>query len=173
MLVYIGFRPKGKYDPPEPAPDPWIPTPTPQPEPEPEPEPQPPTPDPGEDPGSGEDPKPDPPTEDPTILRYVDDDPYVGEVKMLTDLGRRTVDIRSEDFDGWVYADGSSYSQSDFPTAYVRFRGSNGRFSVPRLEQFFRGTTNSGDVFSNKVFYSNPLAKHSHTMHVGFEKQVV
>lgn len=66
--------------------------------------------------------------------------PRIGELKFMA-LGKlKSVDVMSEEFDGWVYPDGSEYSAEDFPEAWLVYRSSteSGTFRVPVLSSFFR-----------------------------------
>jgi len=53
----------------------------------------------------------------PPIIFYKQDEPYIGELKFVSDTIRRNINIYAADFDGWVYADGTTYSGSLFPSA--------------------------------------------------------
>ena len=50
-----------------------------------------------------------------TIRGEYPPEPKIGQLKFI--CVRRNVDINSQDFDGWVYADGTTYSGSLFPSA--------------------------------------------------------
>lgn len=103
----------------------------------------------------------------PQIVIYKYDDPYIGELKFVTDKKHRTVNIDSDDFDGWVYPDGSQYNVSDFPDAATVFGHSGTTFNVPNLTEFFCGdTTKNNHVDANEV-----IKKHSHKTQLTFDSQ--
>jgi len=68
--------------------------------------------------------------------------PAVGSIKYLARRNPVVVNAGLDSFDGWVYADGQTYSRADFPTADsvfgTRFGGDAARFAVPNLMQFVR-----------------------------------
>lgn len=83
----------------------------------------------------------------------------VGEMKFLAVDGR-TVDVNSPSFDGWVFADGSTYAKSDFPEAYEAFKSAPGStvdsFAVPVISGFvrpfpFRDQTTQFHAYQNHV----------------------
>ena len=94
----------------------------------------------------------------PQIITYKYDEPYIGELKFVTDKRHRTININSDDFDGWVYPDGSTYLISDFPRAASEFGSVGSTFQVPLLSQFFCGSkTKDQNVEATEV-----LKEHFH-----------
>lgn len=87
----------------------------------------------------------------------------------MTDTKLRTINVNSDDFDGWVYANGGEYLKTDFPSAASVFPQSTtatSRFRVLTLEDFFKGTT--GANCSEKWGASNTILAHSHTVNMMF-----
>lgn len=105
----------------------------------------------------------------PRVVIYKHDDPYVGELKFVTDRSHRTINVDSEDFDGWVYPDGSQYNVSDFPDAAAAFGYSGTKFRVPELTDFFcGGTTKSSHVNATDVIW-----EHRHGTRLTFNPKTV
>lgn len=89
----------------------------------------------------------------------------IGEIKLIARANYDAIDINSSQFDGFVYADGKTYSKSDFPSAWQTF--SSGRtatqFKVPVMEHFIK-LVNSVDTNVNgqKVDFYNYMPAHKH-----------
>ena len=105
----------------------------------------------------------------PKTVFYKSDDPYVGELKFVTDRSRRAINVYSEDFDGWVYPDGSQYNVSDFPEAAATFGYSGTKFRVPELTDFFCG----GTTKSEHVNATDVIGKHRHRTRITFKPKTV
>ena len=121
-------------------------------------------------------------------LRFVSGFPYrAGEIPGLSADARGTwhLDSRksgnhflSDDFDGWVYPDGSHYSCADFPAAAAVYAASHGAatFSVPDLRgKFFKGHTqydlardpatgNTYGLLEEVPMYSSEVKSHYHSI---------
>jgi hypothetical protein len=66
--------------------------------------------------------------------------PRIGELKFLAVPSLGNIDIDSENFDGWVYPDGSEFQKSRFLEAWEMFKESDSSttFRVPNLSAFFK-----------------------------------
>lgn len=86
-------------------------------------------------------------------IQYRTDTPKDFEIKLIASDYKRTVDTQSDSFDGWVYADGSTY----------RFGSTT--IYVPVLRDFFKCSTNSGmakPTAALNTTYVNPVLEHYH-----------
>ena len=91
----------------------------------------------------------------------------MGEVKFLAVPNRDQKSYLADDFDGWVYADGSKYPRATFPKAYALYQGLPGStptaFAVPRLDNFL--TPNPGTYMTDamrSIAWQNRLPAHRH-----------
>lgn len=76
--------------------------------------------------------------------------PEIGSVKYLARTNQVVVDISSDVFDGWVYADGATYRSSEFPAAADMFGrkygGNDGNFTVPDLRRFVKPLPRQSEI---------------------------
>lgn len=98
--------------------------------------------------------------------------PLVGQLKFIHHTIRRDINIYSDDFDGWVYADGSEYDCELFPTAKDVFDNNGTTFTVPALNNFIKPNPfpYSGNNMSETYNHVDPL--HSHRMLVNLSGNV-
>lgn len=105
--------------------------------------------------------------------QYEYDSPLIGELKFVTDTSPRNIAVDSEEFDGWVYADGSSYSSEKFPSASETF-GTPGSstFNVPLLQEIPRGCATNLEVASYRAG-TEVTPVHCHDSNMVFDSRVI
>ena len=91
----------------------------------------------------------------------------IGEFKLLAVPNRQQMSTSDPNFDGWVYADGSTYSKEYFPKAYSVFNPSGippDSFNVPNIHDFIKlnGFSNSDENSFLSVHYENAISPHKH-----------
>lgn len=93
------------------------------------------------------------------------DNPRIGELKFLAVPSLKAIDIDSENFDGWVYPDGSQFQKSRFPEAWEMFKenDSSTTFQVPNLTAFFKPNPDPTSVGTFKTEgKTQGIPAHSH-----------
>lgn len=91
----------------------------------------------------------------------------IGEFKLLAVPNRQQMLTSDPNFDGWVYADGGTYSREDFPKAYSVFNPSSippDSFNVPGIHDFIKlnGFSDSDENSFLSVRYENAISPHTH-----------
>lgn len=91
----------------------------------------------------------------------------IGEYRYIARTNRSQININSNDFDGWVYVDGSTYRKDDFPEAYEIFNPDHipsDQFTIPCISNFIK-LNGFSDTMRNDfsdVIYQNSIHEHSH-----------
>ena len=97
-------------------------------------------------------------------------DHAIGEVKFLAVGKLSAIDIDSDDFDGWVYPDGSEYPKDRFPEAWKAFSTdpNSDKFRVPVLSGFFKPNpfAYSGVSYETVPGNDTGMLEHSHSVEV-------
>ena len=103
----------------------------------------------------------------PDVIVPVTDSAEIGEYKFVALKSRTSIDVNSPEFDGWVYADGSSYLKAQFPRAYEVFNPTHSpatTFVVPNIDSFVKlnGFSTASVNSFDKVKYKNAMSPHVH-----------
>ena len=82
---------------------------------------------------------------------------------MVAERRKKTININSPDFDGWVYADGSTYSKESFPYSASVFptASDSTKFVVPILSDFIKIASSTESV-SPHVEGTEVIGSHNH-----------
>ena len=102
----------------------------------------------------------------PLMWTYEYPEPEIGELKFTALPPASEIDVNAEDFDGWVYPDGTTYivAADDFADAKERFgqEPDSTRLTVPRLSGFFKADTDAADAEWRR-FSNTGVPHHMHT----------
>lgn len=93
-------------------------------------------------------------------------EPEVGQLKFIYQTTKQAIDVNSDNFDGWVYADGSTYSTSMFDVKDAFDVNEDGTFTVPNLNNFIKlnSTPYQANDMSEKYEHVDPYHTHDITM---------
>ena len=92
--------------------------------------------------------------------------PEVGQLKLIYQTAKQVIDVNSDNFDGWVYADGSTYSASMFDVKDAFDVNEDGTFTVPNLNNFIKLNPKpyQANDISEKYEHVDPYHTHDITM---------
>lgn len=89
--------------------------------------------------------------------------PILGQLKFVHHTTTHTIDIMSDDFDGWVYADGSQYKINQFDKQVSSVFDNDGEyFFVPYMNSFIKPNPTPYNQNNLESIYNHVDPIHSH-----------